>query len=433
MPTAPVIGIVVVHYGTDELTLRCLRSLSADSESPPSRLVLVDNGPGPGFARQVRVELPQVLVLGTGQNLGFAAGCNLGISALAEVPYIALVNSDMEVPRGWLTPLLDTLEADARCASASPKIRFDGRFHTIEIVAEPSWRPGRGDRRELTWRLEGASIGGRDVMASCQLVEGFWEPRPSGIWAGERAVLRVPSDPTARVVDLIVGTPPGQGVRLRTADGTVTEVPPGGGRFSLALGGDAVPVINNVGTSWRDDGYGIDVGFQEVDEGQHDRPAPVQAWCGGAVLLRRNYLSQMGGFDGRLFLYYEDLELSLRGASSGWWYAYDPRSVVAHRHAASSAQQPQRVARLKERNRLLVVARHGTIAQLGAQLLRFAAVTWSYLQRDVVAAILRGDKPWWGEVRTRAGAMAGALALLPAMLRARRLDRRARAGMDVLA
>ena len=41
------------------------------------------------------------------------------------------------------------------------------------------------------------------------------------------------------------------------------------------------------------------------------------AWCGGAVLLRREYLDDVGIFDERLFLYYEDTDLSWRGTAQG--------------------------------------------------------------------------------------------------------------------
>lgn len=397
MPNAPAIGVVVLHYGADELTLRCLRALLADDTSPATEIVLVDNGPGSAFADLVRLELPAVRVLVPGANLGFAGGCNLGIAALAAVDLIALVNSDMEVRPGWLAPLAETLEADDRLAAACPKIRFDGRFHTLDLEADGAWRPGRGDGRQLAWRLEGARLGERDVTASCQLVDGFWEPDGRGAWAGPRAVLRIPDVPGVKEVNLLVGTPHRRAVRLRAGTGGPdAQVPAGGSWCAVPLAGEPGPVINNVGNAWRPDGYGIDLGFQEVDAGQHDRPGPVEAWCGGAVLLRRAYLEETGGFDERLFLYYEDLELSLRGTALGWRYRYDPRSVVAHRHAASSSQQPGRVARLKERNRL----------QLMRELLRSS--------------------------RSRCPTSAGAVPLLPRMAASRRRDRRVRPGMRPL-
>lgn len=435
MPTGPSIGIVVVHYGTDELTMRCLRALIADDRSPAAEIVLVDNDAAPGFAGRVAEELPTVRVVRPGANLGFAGGCNAGIAALApSVELVALVNSDIEVPRGWLVPLEETLRSDEHVAAVCPKIRLDGWFHTVELRTEDTWTPGRGDRRPLAWRLDAARAGDLDVTGSCRLVEGFWEPEVAGTWAGPTAILRVPAVPGADVLHLEVGTPPGREVVLHvTGLDHPVPVPAGGGTCAIPLVDEPAPVLNNVGNLWRPDGYGVDVGLDEVDAGQHDEPRAIEAWCGGAVLLRRAYLDATGGFDERLFLYYEDLELSLRGAALGWRYRYDPRSVVAHRHGASAAQQRRRVARLKERNRLLVLARHAPTRRFGRQLLRYVAVTGSYVRRDVVAPLLRGDRPRWATVADRVAALVAAVPRLPGMLASRVRDRRARGGMQALA
>ncbi len=82
------------------------------------------------------------------------------------------------------------------------------------------------------------------------------------------------------------------------------------------------------------------------------------AWCGGAVLLRRGYLDDVGLFDERLFLYYEDTDLSWRGRLRGWRYVYVPASVVRHRHAQSSGVGSPMFRYYTERNRLLVLAKN---------------------------------------------------------------------------
>src|SRR4029079_1900891 len=102
----------------------------------------------------------------------------------------------------------------------------------------------------------------------------------------------------------------------------------------VALQGPPVDVINNVGSALYPHAFGGDRGFLEADGGQYDEPADVFAWCGGAVLLRRAYLDDVGLFDERLFLYYEDTDLSWRGRLRGWGYRSGPSSVVRHRHAA---------------------------------------------------------------------------------------------------
>jgi GT2 family glycosyltransferase len=68
-----------------------------------------------------------------------------------------------------------------------------------------------------------------------------------------------------------------------------------------------------------------------------ERPAePVQAdWMLAAfLLLRRELLDELSGFDERFRLYGEDIELCYRAAKAGWERWYVPQAVVTHRYAA---------------------------------------------------------------------------------------------------
>jgi N-acetylglucosaminyl-diphospho-decaprenol L-rhamnosyltransferase len=70
-----------------------------------------------------------------------------------------------------------------------------------------------------------------------------------------------------------------------------------------------------------------------------DRPTePVQTdWMLGAfLLLRRETLEELGGFDEGFRLYGEDIDLAYRAAKAGWERWYVPQAVVRHRHAALS-------------------------------------------------------------------------------------------------
>jgi N-acetylglucosaminyl-diphospho-decaprenol L-rhamnosyltransferase len=63
---------------------------------------------------------------------------------------------------------------------------------------------------------------------------------------------------------------------------------------------------------------------------------PVQAdWMLGAfLLLRRELLEELGGFDEGFRLYGEDIELCYRAAKEGWERWYVPQALVTHRYAA---------------------------------------------------------------------------------------------------
>lgn len=421
------IGVVVLHYGTDELTLRSLRALLEDRASPPRRVVLVDNGPGAGVAARVRAELPDVEVVVPGTNTGFAGGCNRGIAALGpDVELVALVNSDVVVPPGWLTPLVVALDAEPQLGAVVPKTRFEGRFHDLVIEAGSTWRPGRGDDRELAWQPRSIEVDDVDVTDRCHLVEGFWEPGRGGRWAGARAVLRVPEVVGATSVRLRLATPPGRAVDLTINGGPRLRAAPGdASHVVVPLDREPVPVIANAGNERRADGYGLDLGRFEVDRGQRDEALGIPAWCGGAVLLRGAYLRDVGPLDERLFLYYEDLEHSLRGRQRGWRYRYEPAAVVEHRVGSSTGGGDARTERRKERNRLLVLARHPSPAtSLAAQLLRFVAVTLAYVRREVVAPPLRGAPPCGWLVKVRALALLDALPRLPGQWASGRRDRR---------
>jgi N-acetylglucosaminyl-diphospho-decaprenol L-rhamnosyltransferase len=68
-----------------------------------------------------------------------------------------------------------------------------------------------------------------------------------------------------------------------------------------------------------------------------DRPAePVQAdWMLGAfLLLRRQMVDELGGFDEGFRLYAEDIDLCYRAAKAGWERWYLPQAVVSHVHEA---------------------------------------------------------------------------------------------------
>ena len=77
---------------------------------------------------------------------------------------------------------------------------------------------------------------------------------------------------------------------------------------------------------------------RQVDHYQLDeRPSePVQAdWMLGAfLLLRREMLDELGGFDPGFRLYGEDIDLCYRAVKAGWERWYVPEAVVTHEHAA---------------------------------------------------------------------------------------------------
>jgi GT2 family glycosyltransferase len=400
--TTPAVRAVVVNYNGGDLTLECLRRLRATAW-PADRftVVLVDNASSDGVVAATRDEMPDVEIIVSDRNLGFAGGCNLALRDLDRVDYVALVNSDVLVEPGWLAPLARAFSRNATLGAACPKMLFAPRFREVELRSE-THTPGRGDHRRLGVRVSGARVAGSDVWRDAQLCQGFWGPEPGpeqdcgAQWTSGRAMLRLP----------VAADAPDDMCELRLSSAEPTEVTALSGRReaqltvgphaewrTVPLGGRPFDVINNVGNVLGADGYGADRGYLERDHGQYDVPEYVFAWSGGAVLLASRYLRDIGLFDEDLFLYYEDVELAWRGRKGGWRYKYVPDSVVRHVHAASTVEGSPLFDYYNERNRLLTLTRHADRRTTARAVARYLLVTASYARRDVVSPILRGHPP----------------------------------------
>ena len=138
------------------------------------------------------------------------------------------------------------------------------------------------------------------------------------------------------------------------------------------------------------------------------------------MLLRPAYLAEVGLFDERFFLYYEDTDLSARGTARGWRYRFVPTSVVRHRHAASSGVASPLLRWHVERNRLLYLTKNAPWGQAAAAVARHPLSTLSYARRDVVGPWLDHRPVDASTVRLRLSAYVGYLRLAPAMLAERR-------------
>jgi N-acetylglucosaminyl-diphospho-decaprenol L-rhamnosyltransferase len=71
----------------------------------------------------------------------------------------------------------------------------------------------------------------------------------------------------------------------------------------------------------------------------HDRPRAVDWAVGAALLLRREAVADVGGFDERFFMYVEDVEWCWRAERKGWQIWFDPSALVRHVGNASGEQR----------------------------------------------------------------------------------------------
>jgi GT2 family glycosyltransferase len=119
------ITVVVLNWNSYEMTAKCIRSLQA-TYGPDFEILVVDNGSTDGSVKMLPQEFPRIVVLPQQRNLGFAAGCNVGIRhALAnDAEYVLLLNNDTFAAPDFIREMLATIESDPRIGAVCPKIYF---------------------------------------------------------------------------------------------------------------------------------------------------------------------------------------------------------------------------------------------------------------------------------------------------------------------
>lgn len=123
---APSVSIILLNWNGKTDTLACLQSLAA-LDYPNYRIVLIDNASHDGIAEIINNEYPHVTLFENQHNLGFAAGCNIGIRFALQQhsDYILLLNNDTLVSPSFLSKLVEAGEAYANVGMLSPLIYYD--------------------------------------------------------------------------------------------------------------------------------------------------------------------------------------------------------------------------------------------------------------------------------------------------------------------
>ncbi|GAA0999355.1 glycosyltransferase family 2 protein [Subtercola frigoramans] len=92
--------------------------------------------------------------------------------------------------------------------------------------------------------------------------------------------------------------------------------------------------------------------YLRADKSHSAQTEPVQSgWLSGAcMLVRRAAFEQVGGFDDRFFMYFEDVDLGERIGNAGWKVLYVPTATVGHAGGTSTAAHSAAMTRAHHRS-----------------------------------------------------------------------------------
>ncbi|MFT4522110.1 MAG: GT2 family glycosyltransferase [Bacteroidia bacterium] len=117
----PHVAVVILNYNTRHYLERFIPSILA-TNYPNFEVIVADNGSDDDSLEFLEQAHPTVRRLILEDNYGFAEGYNQALKRI-ECAYCVLLNSDVEVPPTWLTPLVETMLSDPSIAAVQPKIR----------------------------------------------------------------------------------------------------------------------------------------------------------------------------------------------------------------------------------------------------------------------------------------------------------------------
>jgi hypothetical protein len=136
--TLPPASVLILTYNTRELVLRCLESFCAEVLRDGWQVIVVDNGSTDGTAPAIAERFPDVEVVRSEENLGYAAGNNRGLQR-AIGHCVILLNSDVIASPSALRALCRYLEAHPRVGAVSAGLRAaDGRPQAFAYGGDPT-------------------------------------------------------------------------------------------------------------------------------------------------------------------------------------------------------------------------------------------------------------------------------------------------------
>ena len=123
--------VIVVSYNTRELTLKALETLYANTHVARFETVVFDNASEDGSADAIADAFPQVKLIRSDENLGFAKANNV-VAAEATTPWLLLLNPDTETHPGAVDNLLAFSKANPQAGITGGRTVFpDGSLNAF--------------------------------------------------------------------------------------------------------------------------------------------------------------------------------------------------------------------------------------------------------------------------------------------------------------
>lgn len=126
----PAITLVILNYDGRSWLAGCLDALNAQRDAPSFETLVIDNGSADDSVKLLQTQYPQVRIVETGRNLGFAGGNN-ACRGHAHGEWLVFLNNDTVPEPEWLSRLWQAGQTHPECALITSRLVF---MHDVSIV-----------------------------------------------------------------------------------------------------------------------------------------------------------------------------------------------------------------------------------------------------------------------------------------------------------
>ena len=124
------LSIITINYNGLKDTCELIKSIPFNNEM---EVIVVDNASTQDESSVISERYPQIKVIRSPRNLGFAGGNNLGIKE-AKGKYVLLINNDTYFKDFKIEPLIKRLESSEKIGIVCPKLRFAWGNNPIQFA-----------------------------------------------------------------------------------------------------------------------------------------------------------------------------------------------------------------------------------------------------------------------------------------------------------
>ncbi len=380
----PAVSIITVNYNGVRFLAGLFDSLSRlDYPAEKIEIIMVDNNSSDDSCEFVSRKYPNVKIIRSDKNKGYAGGNNAGFR-IARGEYIALINNDCTVEKQWLSGLVKTLlqqGATLKAGAAGSKVLFfysylllefntggmpllvndfiinngekcgklgvcgpqENLCRSIRFISKCSPASRSSDGSVTSWTLNDGAVIAVPIADENNDIALTMEISNSADIAGELAVSLGEKERKARIFS-------GQ------AQPEVSKI-----RLEIQKKyfDYKVDLVNSCGIEINRSFYARDRGADAVDAGQYNTADEIFAPSGSSLLISRRMLDETGFFESSFFTYYEDVDLFWRARLKGWKVFFCPESVARHHHCGTGVEWSPLFTYHVLKNRMITIFRCG--------------------------------------------------------------------------